>query len=1137
MKMAEHTDYFEELAAALQNSADHRALYMVMNSVYLRSLNEYTRGIRLPMSGPFAKTDYLLKERGASREVSNGINDTRQYLRQRWQKSETELREHYRTDLRNLCEFLSLLSGEAVPSALTLHFPEKRKGGGSPTLLLGEYLRVIVVRWDDDYAYCRSETTGYDELRVCFSHGNKAYDYDRSYLKRLFYEGAQFNLIRPYQQSGVVYPELWIFEPDYLMDISSIAACFDTYAESAMVGLMKRIDKRENTAAILLGHMASQLLDESIHQLPDTWGYADSAKEFFSHYALTIMGTEDFNSQDFHRQARSQQVNINQAIGHTLPESIQGFDSRNGIVEPSFFSEMLGLQGRMDFLQLDMKVLIEQKSGKGEFPQNGFIVPKPKLDHTVQLLLYMTVLRYNYRKQYEAIGRNLHAFLLYSKYRDSLYDAHFAPELLFDALKTRNEMAWNDIVRFREEGYGLLTTLTPDKLNEKRVNNTLWQRFTYPQLHELLSSIKTCSDLERKYCLRLLQFMGEEHVVSKLGNRERDDAGFASTWQLSLEEKTQLGTIMTGLSLDLPDEARDKRISEVRFEMENHETRFVTNLRKGDIVVLHPYAPSEEPDLRTTMAIRGTLKAMDKDTVTVKLRSPQSDSRIFDYHQGKLWAMEADFMESSFSRAYANIYSFLSAPKSRRDLLLLQREPEVDKSRSLRGDYGDFNTLALRVKQAKDLFLIIGPPGTGKTSFGMLNTLQEELLEPGSRVLLMSFTNRAVDEMCSKLVEAGIDFIRIGNELSCDEAYLSHHISKIGRESENVNALRYKIERCRVFAGTVASFNSQLQFLESQQTPFSLAIIDEASQLLEPHLIGLLSSRIRPSRGLGASIDRPTIGKFVLIGDHKQLPAVVQQAVESSRVDDKDLEDIGLTDCGHSLFERLHSRFRDNPAYEYMLTRHGRMHPEIARFPNEQFYDGKLQPVPLPHQEGVLPADVDCRDDMERMLRTKRVAFVSVDGPECSLSDKSNMNEAVVIAKLIERIRKIEGSGFDASTVGVIVPYRNQIATIRSVLSGHDAKELEAVTIDTVERFQGSQRKYIIYGFTVQKRYQLRFLTGNVIEDQGKLVDRKLNVAMTRAKEHLIMVGNPAVICQDGIFKKLVEYVKKEKGYYLVDSL
>ena len=138
---------------------------------------------------------------------------------------------------------------------------------------------------------------------------------------------------------------------------------------------------------------------------------------------------------------------------------------------------------------------------------------------------------------------------------------------------------------------------------------------------------------------------------------------------------------------------------------------------------------------------------------------------------------------------------------------------------------------------------------------------------------------------------------------------------------------------------------------------------------------------------------------------------------------------------------------------------------------------------------------------------------------------------------MLKHIYHTEGSNFNPSTsVGVIVPYRNQIATIRAVLTELNIPALAEITIDTVERFQGSQRKYIIYGFTIQKTYQLRFLTGNVFIDYDRtVVDRKLNVAMTRAQEHLIMVGDSDLVCRNKIFANLVNYCKDHKAYY--DSL
>jgi len=89
------------------------------------------------------------------------------------------------------------------------------------------------------------------------------------------------------------------------------------------------------------------------------------------------------------------------------------------------------------------------------------------------------------------------------------------------------------------------------------------------------------------------------------------------------------------------------------------------------------------------------------------LRAAQSDNRVVVKEQGKLWAIEHDFMESSYSSLYKGMQLFLNAPQERRDLLLLQREPEIDRDAVLRGDYDGFNELALKVKRAKDMFLII----------------------------------------------------------------------------------------------------------------------------------------------------------------------------------------------------------------------------------------------------------------------------------------------------------------------------------------------------------------------------------------------------------------------------------------------
>ena len=144
-----------------------------------------------------------------------------------------------------------------------------------------------------------------------------------------------------------------------------------------------------------------------------------------------------------------------------------------------------------------------------------------------------------------------------------------------------------------------------------------------------------------------------------------------------------------------------------------------------------------------------------------------------------------------------------------------------------------------------------------------------------------------------------------------------------------------------------------------------------------------------------------------------------------------------------------------------------------------------------------------------------------------------NETEAEMIAATIARIFQLEKENFNAEqTVGVIVPYRSQIAAVSTAIARHGL-DPKSVTIDTVERFQGSQRKYILYSFTVQKYYQLDFLTNNVFFDtDGSLIDRKLNVAMTRAEEHLLLFGNPELLAKAYIFYHLLDYLRGRNALY-----
>ena len=269
-----------------------------------------------------------------------------------------------------------------------------------------------------------------------------------------------------------------------------------------------------------------------------------------------------------------------------------------------------------------------------------------------------------------------------------------------------------------------------------------------------------------------------------------------------------------------------------------------------------------------------------------------------------------------------------------------------------------------------------------------------------------------------------------------------------------------------------------------------------------------------------------------MIGDHKQLPAVVVQNEDKSAVQSPLLHAIGLTNCRNSLFERLYEQNRNHADVVAMLDHQGRMHPAIADFASDAFYDGRLLPVGLPHQLEELPYRHYDKDlPIEQLIATRRCAFINVPRP--SLEDrmpKANVLEARIIAQLVKGIVSLHEKNdmpFDTQRqLGVIVPFRRQIALVRVEIAKLLPDVAENLVIDTVERYQGSQRDIIIYGTTITQHYELDVLS-NLTETASGMVDRKLNVAITRARKQLFILGNEKLLRDNVLYAKLIDYCKK----------
>lgn len=1137
--------FYDQLLTAISDDIDTRQRYDIIRNVFARVIEQGIMDCQIAFVGFFAKLDYCIKEYDVPVAAANLIQLARKEMFPERNKKQDLTAEALNTSLPHNLKATALLvyylCGKVdIPSELKTHFPQSDRKN-----TWGKFeenvLRVVVEKLDNDYIYATEENEN-TTVQICYGKDNNVLtrngEFSWDYLNEVLWEGAQLNLVRVRRDENgkILMPELIILEPDYLINVTTIANCFESYAESPFVNLINKIKPQPNTKAIHLGNLAGQLLDDTIHAR--NISLEDSIKSFVGDNALNMISCPELVNgfAQFKQDAKIQKQNIEHLIGEALPHVIGSYDKSNVVLEPSFFSEVLGIQGRLDFLyQKDGDVtIIEQKSGKGDFVRNqpDPSTPTAKMTHTIQVLLYRALFQYEFQTYSSQLK---HIMLLYSQYSNGLLLIPQSPELLLRAMKMRNLLAWTEIM-YAKEGMELLRTLTPEKLNMNGLTGKLWDVYVRPQLSELLSPIQKASSLELAYYLRFLRFIQNELLLSKVGNKRKENSGFATIWHDTLEDKKSAGNIYDKLSI------RDfvcdgEAVSSVILDFNEPQSADSTNFRIGDIVILYSYSQDEVPNACSDIVIRASIVDIKTDTIELRLRNSQTARQVFDRHKslggdggGLLWAIEHDMLESMTSTLFSVMHGFLSGTKARRDLILSQREPNVDASLTINGEYGRFNTLVTRAKQARDIFLIIGPPGTGKTSFGLVNLLKEELTEPDSNVLLLSYTNRAVDEICSKLVEIkheqpDFDFIRIGSDLSCSEEYREYLLSSRSAKEEGGNGLYRLIKKTRVFCGTTSAVNANMSLLKLKH--FTLAIVDESSQILEPHLIGLLTAHDK---------EKEAIDRFVLIGDHKQLPAVVQQSVEESVVNEPELKAIGLTDCRLSLFERLLSRFKTSDGYDgrfvYMLTKQGRMHKFIGEFPNQAFYGGHLDVVPLEHQ--LLPYKaVETDNGIMKMLCCHRIAFVAAEQPRLFPSLKTNIIEAEMIAATVYQIYLLNQKDFSKDmTVGVIVPYRNQIATVRNAIDRYGIDILHDITIDTVERYQGSQRDYIIYGFTIHQMYQLNFLTDNVFEEDGMIIDRKLNVAMTRARLNLVMIGNPKLLSMNVTFSRLMDFVRSKGGYF-----
>lgn len=1127
-------EFFDDLIEIHNEQNNISDKYPKLRTLLERICKDLTTKENMQFSNLFSRLSYLCEKTNLDRRKTFQLHKLRINANKMLHEDFTPTHEDYLQNLKALCQAISHFYGIAIPKSLSGILPKKDYYKPKQRLEKKyDRIRVELSSTDQHYIYAFDEENPTEEpIKIRHSVLGINKEFDATVAK--LWKGCQLNLIDVYvDENGIYSPEIIILEPDYLLDISSLAECMKEYGKHPLNYIQSKFEALRNTKYILLGNVANTLLDEFVNEKRTTpVVYNDAMRKAFKSAAFEFSTCDEIDA-NFFQDTQIQCLNIKNIVNNTFPN--MGIDRENVLLEPNFICEHLGVQGRLDLLQLQSnngrKFVIELKSGKAPYPETDTTLIG--LNHKSQAYLYQIIIQKILGIQF----KDLHTYILYSRYTDPTANLRLsAPYMgaIKEILNVRNLIVANErsIVndKYETQTRHIINSIEPETLVTcKALNDPFIARYIIPQINTFTSPFKNANKLELEYFHSFYSFVTKEHYISKAGDADYENTkGISSLWLSSLSEKLEAGDILTDLTI--VENLSETETPSIKLEIPNYDHDFLPNFRQGDIVILYE-RNSYKDNVTNKQIFKASIAELSPTAITVRIRFKQRNQSVMP--QSSKYAIERDFLDSSYNSMYQGLYAFLRANRDRKDLLLHQRHPSQDNSLTLTNSYisKEIDEIILKAKQAKDYFLLIGPPGTGKTSIALKSMVEEFYNNPGNNILLLSYTNRAVDEICDALdtVKNSPSYIRIGSELSCDPTHRKRLLEKVIENCENRNEVKALIQKHRIFVGTVASLSNKVELFKLKH--FQVAIIDEASQILEPSLIGILSAKNTNS---GNAID-----KFILIGDHKQLPAVVQQSEDVSRVTSETLHHIGLNDRKNSLFERLfnlHKSDKKSPVWG-MLHKQGRMHPDIALFPSYTFYNNRLEAVPTPHQGLDLEYKLfESNNPFQKLIATSRVAFLPSEKHEADKTYKTNTYEAKIAKELVKNIYNLYSDNkldfVPEETVGIITPYRSQIALIKKEIHNLGIPAFNDITIDTVERFQGSQRDIIIYSFSTNQYTQLDFLANN-IEDDGQTIDRKLNVAITRARKQIFIIGNPTILANNLLYYRFIEFIRSKSGYIM----
>ena len=570
--------------------------------------------------------------------------------------------------------------------------------------------------------------------------------------------------------------------------------------------------------------------------------------------------------------------------------------------------------------------------------------------------------------------------------------------------------------------------------------------FQYEDYQPPVIDIRTCSYcFVKELCARFDRIEAEDphsksylyfkHFFSLLQHEHmKNRQNFSLLWKLSPEGRIKLGKAIQNMKL-----------LNIEGDTYYYSCKNQSELKPGEPVII---SNGETLSDNTMIA---SIKSISHNRVTLRCSNTIPSSTFID-------AYSSDF---NFRRLNKNIFDISLGYYSQHEshkLIIKGNSPRFIpiKKRAIENVDRSQSEAIYKAIEAQDYCLIQGPAGTGKTY--TIAKLIDELRKNKAKILLTAFTNTAVDNLILTYLSTTVfsDNSDIITRLGVEEAVNSQVIPMMMKNRK----LSYQdLLKVPIIASTTSTISRSIY----DDLTFDIVIVDEATQMAEPYLLSAITKG----------------KKFILVGDDKQLPPLVQSYQAQNR---------GL---GISLFERLKKKY---PESSILLRYQYRMNRELMEYSNQKYYDGKVQEanntVGGQLLWDLLPPDADFSTEtsINQLILDPDQPLVYIGvSTEFDKERRVNLGEIQVISELVEILLK---KGLDQEHIGIIAPFRGQVAEISRTLSSH-----KKVVVDTIDRYQGSDKEVIILSLCT-------VVSPNLLEDS-----RRFNVALTRAKKKMIIVG------------------------------